>query len=52
MKNQELYDEVCRVMTWYEHPEEYPLGDDDFNRNISNEMYEVLSKVLNEMFYN
>ena len=52
MKNQELYDEICRVMTWYEHPEEYPFGEDDFNRNISHEMYEVLLKVLNEVFYN
>lgn len=52
MEHQELYDEICRVMTWYEHPEEYPFGENDFDRHISKEMYEVLLKVLNEMFYN
>lgn len=46
----ELYDEICKVLTWYEHPEEYPWGEDDFNRNISEEMYDVLVRVQNEMF--
>lgn len=50
MRNQELYDEICRVLTWCEHPEEYPFGEDDFNRRISEEMYSVLVRVQNEMF--
>jgi hypothetical protein len=48
-KKRELYDEVCRVLTWWEHPEEYPCGEEDFNKHISNEMYEVLVKVQNSM---
>lgn len=48
-KKRELYDEVCRVLTWWEHPEEYPCSEEDFNKHISNEMYEVLVKVQNSM---
>ena len=48
-KKRELYDDVCRVLTWWENPDEYPCGEDDFNRHISNEMYEVLVKVQNSM---
>lgn len=50
-KKKELYDEICKVMTWYEHPEEYPFGEDDFNRNIAAEMYKTLLKVLNIHYY-
>lgn len=50
MEHQDLYDSICNVLTWYEHPEEYPFGEDDFNRHISEEMYNVLVRVQNEMF--
>ena len=45
-----LYDTICKVLTWYEHPEEYPFGEEEFNRHISEEMYKVLCRVQNEMF--
>ena len=45
-----LHDTISKVLTWYEHPEEYPFGDEDFNRSISEEMYKVLCRVQNEMF--
>jgi len=50
MAHQELYDRICEVLTWYENPQDYPFGDDDFNRHISEEMYNVLVEVQNEMF--
>lgn len=50
MENQELYDEICRVLTWYEHPEEYPFEEESFNKHISEEMYSVLVRVQNELF--
>ena len=50
MEHQELYDEICRVLTWWENPDEYPFGENDFNRHISEEMYSVLVRVQNEMF--
>lgn len=50
MEHQELYDEICRVLTWWEHPEEYPLGDELFEKHISEDMYDVLVKVQNELF--
>ena len=50
MEHQELYDEICRVLTWYEHPDEYPFGEADFNRHISDQMYKVLVRVQNELF--
>lgn len=50
MKNQELYDEICKVLTWYEHPDEYPFGKDLFENNIAEEMYTVLVKVQNSLF--
>ena len=48
MKNEELYDEICRALTWYEHPEECPFANDNFD--IAEEMYNVLCKVQNELF--
>lgn len=45
-----LYDTICQVLTWYEHPEEYPFGEEEFNRHISEEMYKVLCRVQNELF--
>ena len=50
MEHEELYDRVCEVLTWWEHPEEYPCGEDNFNRHISEEMYQVLVRVQNELF--
>lgn len=43
---EELYDLICRVITWYEHPEESPLSREE----ITYEMYFVLCRVQNEMF--
>lgn len=45
-----LYDDICLALTWYEHPEEYPFGMDDFNRHISKEFYNLLVKVQNKLF--
>lgn len=51
MKNQELYDEICRVLTWYEHPEEYPFSDlGDTKELVTEDLYATLVKVQNEMF--
>ena len=25
--DRELYDKICKVLTWYEHPEESPLDE-------------------------
>ena len=41
----ELYDEVCEVLTWYEHPEESPLDEND----VVAEMYDILVKVQNKL---
>ncbi len=46
---EDLYNEVSRVLTWYENPEDYPFGDDEFNEHIAEEMYNVLVKVQNMM---
>ena len=48
-ENRELYDEICKVLTWYEHPEEYPFGLEDFDKHISEDMYDLLVRVQNEM---
>lgn len=45
-----LYDLVCKVLTWYENPDEYPFGEDLFNKHIAEEMYNVLVRVQNELF--
>ena len=45
-----LYDTISKVLTWYENPEDYPFGEEDFNRRIAEEMYKVLCRVQNEMF--
>ena len=43
MKKEELYDEICRVLTWYENPQEFPLNDDLENeRQIVELMYSAL----------
>lgn len=52
VNHEELYDSICEVMTWYENPDEYPFGEDLFNKHIAEEMYKVLHRVLCEMFYN
>ena len=49
-KNKELYDKICQALTWYENPDEYPLGENDFNRHISEELYNRLVEVQNNMF--
>lgn len=46
MEHQELYDEICRVLTECEHPEETNLCDGE----MISEMYSVLVRVQNEMF--
>lgn len=45
-----LYDLICKVLTWYENPDEYPFGEDLFNKHIAEEMYHVLIRVQNELF--
>ena len=52
MENQELYDAICQVLTCYENPDEYPFGEDLFNRHIAEDMYRVLVRVQNELFNN
>lgn len=47
MTNEELYDEICQVLSWYENPQEYPFKlyyDDDFLEFIAKDMYDVLVK--------
>lgn len=43
---EELYDEICKVLTWYEHPEEYPFDEKEM---IAEDMYKVLCKVQNKL---
>lgn len=50
MEHEELYDEICRVLTWYEHPSEYPFGEDSCKEDIADVMYDTLVKVQNELF--
>ena len=42
----ELYDEICKVLTWYERPDERNLSEEDVSENL----YNVLVKVQNSMF--
>lgn len=49
MEKKELYDEICRKLTWYENPDESGLDEKDFNRQIASEMYETL--VLVQRFF-
>lgn len=48
MEHQELYDKICKVLSWFEHPEECP-EDGAF---AAEEMYRTLVRVQNEMFNN
>ena len=48
MEHEELYDQICKVLTWYEHPEESPLPEE----HVTQLMYENLVRVQNEMFNN
>ena len=41
-----LYDEICTLLTWYEHRDECPIDNDELFRR----MYAVLVDVQNEMF--
>lgn len=41
-----LYDEICKVLTWYEHPDEDPFD----GKNLSDELYRVLCRVQKELF--
>ena len=45
MDAQELYDKICRVLTWHEHPEEDPFN----GENLTEEMYDTLVDVQNWM---
>ena len=45
MNDRELYDEICKVLTWYEHEDECPLTKEE----LHGEMYEVLTKVQNKL---
>lgn len=48
-KLKKLYDEISKVLTWYENPSEYPFAEDDFNRNIAAELYTMLVSVQREI---
>lgn len=50
MEQKELYDEICRVLTWYEHPEDYPFGKKALKEDISELLYKTLVKVQNNLF--
>ena len=43
--DRELYDKICKVLTWYEHPKESPLDE----KEVSEEMYSTLVEVQNAM---
>ena len=43
--DRDLYDKICKVLTWYEHPEESPLDE----KEVSEEMYSTLVEVQNAM---
>ena len=43
--DRELYDKICKVLTWYEHPEESPLDE----KEVSEEMYSTLVEAHNAM---
>jgi hypothetical protein len=45
MNDRELYDEICKVLTWYEHLDECPLTEEELHE----EMYKVLVKVQNKL---
>ena len=49
-ETQELYDEVCRVLTWYEHPEEDPIP--STASEVAEMLYDTLCKVQNWMCAN
>ena len=40
----ELHDRFCKVLTWYEHPDEYPFGENETERKafIGSEMYDLI----------
>jgi hypothetical protein len=45
----ELHDEICKVLTWYEHPNEYPFGKEALDEDIKELMYKLLVKIDNEI---
>ena len=45
--DKELYEKICRVMTWYEHPEECPFE----KESIPEEMYSTLLDVLRTFYF-
>lgn len=42
--DKELYDELCRALTWFEHPQECPFGEEE----AATCLYEVAVKIQNE----
>lgn len=46
---EELYDQISRVLTWFEHPEEYPFGEEECKKDIAELMHNVLVKVQRRM---
>lgn len=47
--DRDFYDSICKVLTWYEHPEEYPFGEDVFKEDAPELMYDLLVKVQNKI---
>lgn len=39
------YDEISQVLTWYEHPEEYPWKTTNPAQDIAEDMYNLLVKI-------
>ena len=42
-EKRELYDEICKLLTWYEHSDESPISDGE----LEGDMYKALVKVQN-----
>lgn len=47
-----LHDEICKVLTWYEHPDEYPFGEKALKKDITEIMYNLLVKIDNQITNN
>lgn len=43
-KHENFYNEIVRTLTWYEHPEENPFGDENVTEDS---MYQLLVSIQN-----
>lgn len=44
----ELYDRLCQALTWYENPNECPLGEDAVMDNLYNVAVDVQNRFFEE----